>query len=370
MNRFLYDYLIVGSGFFGATCAYELRRMGKKVLVLEKRKHIGGNCYTEKRCGIDVHMYGPHIFHTSNETVWKWINQFTEFNNFTLRPIAITKRGVYSLPFNMWTFSQIWSDVKCPAHAKERIAEQSKHIGTPTNLEEAAIKAVGTDVYNLLIKGYTEKQWQKPCTELPASIIKRLPVRFTYDNNYFQDPHQGIPVDGYTEIFKKLLNNIEIRHGDYLEKKSYWDNMAEKVIYTGPIDKYYGYVYGDLEYKTSEHQHFEILNENYQGVAMANYTDHTFGFTRIIEHKHFNYEPKTNETVITIEYPQTYTRDKEPMYPVNDDLNNSRYGKYKGLADSQDKVLFGGRLAEYKYYNMDQVIESALTKVVQWMKNT
>lgn len=366
----MYDYLIVGAGFFGATCAYELKKQGKKVLVIEKRDHIGGNCYTENRDGIDVHMYGPHIFHTSNERVWKWINQFTEFNNFTLRPIAKTRSGVYSLPFNMWTFSQIWNDVKSPYDAKKKIAEQSKHIGTPTNLEEAAIKAVGTDVYNLLIKGYTEKQWQKPCTELPASIIKRLPVRFTYDNNYFEDPYQGIPLQGYTAIFKKLLKDIEVRKADYLENQETWNRLAEKVIYTGPIDKYFNYLFGDLEYKTSEHKHYDLINENYQGVAMANYTDDSVNFTRIIEHKHFNYEPKNNITWITVEYPQKYTREKEPMYPVNDSQNNRRYGRYKELADSQSKVLFGGRLAEYKYYNMDQVIQSALTKVVQWTKNT
>lgn len=357
------DYLIVGSGLFGATCAYELRRAGKTVLVLEKRKHLGGNCYSEKRNGIDIHMYGPHIFHTSNKEVWNWINQFTEFNNFTLRPVAVYKNEAYSLPFNMWTFSKMWKGVVLPEQALKIIKEQSQHIGTPTNLEEAAIKAVGTDVYEKLIKGYTEKQWQKSCTQLPASIVKRLPVRYNYDNNYFNDPYQGIPVDGYTAIFKKLLNKVPIKFNiDYLLDTERWNNLAKKVIYTGPIDRYFNFCYGNLEYKSTKFQHRHLLCENWQGTAMMNFTESEIPFTRIVEHKHFLGQ-KTDTTWITYEYPQAYTRDTDPMYPVNDDLNNQKYERYKELADSQDKVLFGGRLAEYKYYDMDKVISSALNMV-------
>lgn len=358
-----FDYIIVGSGFFGAVCAYELNRTGKKILVLEKRNHIGGNCYSENRNNIDIHMYGPHIFHTKDRKIWDWINKFDRFNDFTLRPIAVYKNKSYSLPFNMWTFSQMWDNVVRPEQAQRIIKKQSQHIGTPTNLEEAAIKAVGVDVYEKLIKGYTEKQWMKSCTELPVSIIKRLPVRYNYDNNYFNDPYQGIPVHGYTSIFKKLLKNIPVKFNvNYLEENARWNNMAKKVIYTGPIDRYFNFCYGDLEYKSTHFKHAHLDCDNFQGTAMMNYTEKDVPFTRIVEHKHF-IKQNTDTTWITYEYPQTYTRDTDPMYPVNDCLNNQKYERYKKLADSQDKVLFGGRLAEYKYYDMDKVIASALNMV-------
>ncbi len=365
----MYDYLIVGSGFFGAVCAYQLRKAGKSVLVLDKRNHIGGNCYTSNRDGIEIHNYGPHIFHTKDKEVWDWINQFTKFNDFTLRPVAVYKNKSYSLPFNMWTFSQMWDNIVLPEQAQRIIKEQSQHIGTPTNLEEAAIKAVGTDVYEKLIKGYTEKQWMKPCTELPASIIKRLPVRYSYDNNYFSDPYQGIPIDGYTNIFKKLLKNIPVKFNvNYLEDRSKWNSMAEKVIYTGPIDRYFNFCYGDLEYKSTRFEHRHLDCNDFQGTVMMNYTEKNIPFTRIVEHKHFIGQ-STDSTWITYEYPQQYTRHTDAMYPVNDSENNQKYESYKKLSESQDKVLFGGRLAEYKYYNMDQVIKSALTKVEKWMNH-
>ena len=356
----MYDYLIVGSGFFGSICARELTNAGYKCLVLEKRNHIGGNCYTENRDGINIHTYGPHIFHTSNEEVWKWINQYVTFNNFTLRPLAIYKGESYSLPFSMWTFNKLW-DVTHPHQAKLIIEQQSKHIGEPKNLEEQAIKLVGTDVYEKLIKGYTAKQWRKPCDQLPKEIIKRLPVRFTYDNNYFNDKYQGIPIGGYTQIFEKLLDGIEVRLGvDYLQNKEHWDNQATKVIYTGPIDAYYNYQFGELEYKTTKFKHTKKNTDNWQGVAMVNYTDSDIEYTRIIEHKHFEFGNQPY-TWITHEYPTEYKADKtEPMYPVNDTENNSMYKLYKCLADQEKNIIFGGRLAEYKYYDMHQVIESAL----------
>lgn len=355
-----YDYIIVGSGFFGSICAYELKKMGHSCLILEKRNHIGGNSYTENRDGINVHMYGAHIFHTSNEFVWEWINKLVNFNNFVLSPVANYKDEIYSLPFNMWTFSKVWG-VTHPNQVKEKIKHQSKEITDPKNLEEQAIKLVGKDVYEKLIKGYTEKQWKKNAKDLPKEIIKRLPVRFTYNNNYFNDKFQGIPIGGYTQLFEKLLFNVEIKFGvDYLENKSYWDNEGEKIIYTGPIDKYYDYCYGHLEYKTVSFDHKKIKTDNYQGCAVMNYTDKTIPFTRCIEHKHFEFV-ETDSTWITHEYPIEYdSNTTEPYYPVNDEENNKKYEKYKKLADSEKNVYFGGRLAEYKYYDMDKVIESAL----------
>lgn len=359
-----YDYLIVGSGFFGAICARELTDRGYKCLVLEKRSHIGGNCYTENKDGINVHTYGPHIFHTSNEEVWEWINKYTTFNNFTLRPVANYKGEIYSLPFNMWTFNKLWG-VTHPDQAKRIINHQASEVpGEPINLEEQAIKLVGIDVYEKLIKGYTAKQWKKDPKELPKEIIKRLPVRFTYDNNYFNDKYQGIPVGGYTQIFQKLLEGIEIKlQTDYLSDKEYWENQATKVIYTGPVDKYYDYEYGELEYKTTKFEHRRLDDDNYQGVAVMNYTDIDVPFTRVIEHKHFE-NSDTQATWITFEYPTDYRADTtEPMYPVNDTANNEIYKKYKELADKEKNIIFGGRLAEYKYYDMHQVIESALITV-------
>ena len=353
-----YDYLIVGAGFFGVICAYELTKAGCKCLVIDKRDHIGGNCYTENRDGINIHIYGPHIFHTSNEEVWKWINQFVSFNNFTYRPVANYKGEIYSLPFNMWTFSKLWN-ITHPDQAKRIIEQQSEYIKEPQNLEEQAIKLVGVDVYEKLIKGYTAKQWKKSCDQLPKEIIKRLPVRFNYDNNYFNDKHQGIPIGGYTQIFEKLLEGIDVKLGiDYFK-----DNLPNynKVIYTGPIDKFYSYKFGELEYKTTKFEHNKLTGEeNYQGTSVMNYTSEDIQFTRVIEHKHFEFGTQP-DTWITWEYPIEYKADQtEPMYPVNDQINNSKYQKYKKLADQEANVIFGGRLAEYKYYDMHQVIESAL----------
>ena len=358
----MYDYLIVGAGFYGCICAHELLKANKKVLVIDSRKHIGGNCYTENKDGINVHEYGPHIFHTSNEEVWKWINQFVEFNNFTLNPVANYKGEIYSLPFNMWTFNKLWG-VVTPEEAKKKIQEQSSGIkGEPANLEEQAIKLVGVDVYEKLIKHYTTKQWKKDPKFLPKEIIKRLPVRFTYDNNYFNDKYQGIPIGGYTQIFEKLLAGIEVKLGvDYFA-----GNLTEhnKVIYTGPIDRFFNYKFGELEYKTTRFEHKKLNTDNYQGTAVMNYTDKDTEHTRTIEHKHFEKSNKTDSTWVTWEYPTEYSaRKTEPYYPVNDIENNEKYQKYKLAADDLKNVYFGGRLAEYKYYDMHQVIESALNFV-------
>lgn len=357
-----YDFIIVGAGFFGSICAYELSREGKKCLVIDKRDHIGGNCHTENRDGINIHTYGPHIFHTSNEEVWWWINQFVEFNNFRNTPVANYKGEIYSLPFNMWTFNKLWG-VKTPDEAKEIIEQQSIDIDDPKNLEEQAIKLVGRDVYYKLIKGYTEKQWRKPATELPKEIIKRLPVRFTYDNNYFNDKYQGIPVGGYTQIFKKLLADVDVKlNVDYLQDREHWNGLAKQVIYTGPIDAFFDYQFGELEYKTTRFEHQRMDTDNYQGTAIMNYTEVEVPYTRIIEHKHFE---KSDSTVtwVTKEYPEEYSREKEAYYPVNDSVNNAKYLKYKELASLNQNIFFGGRLAEYKYYDMHQVIESALNFV-------
>jgi UDP-galactopyranose mutase len=353
----MYDYLIVGAGFFGSICAYELNKKGYKVLLIESRDHIGGNCYTENKDDINIHVYGPHIFHTSNEEVWDWINQFTKFNNFTLRPVANYKGQIYSLPFNMWTFSQLWNIIH-PDQAQRIIKEQSSHITEPSNLEEQAIKLVGIDVYEKLIKGYTTKQWRKDPKDLPKEIIKRLPVRFTYDNNYFNDKYQGIPIGGYTQIFEKLLNGIEVRLGvDYFKDELPKHNKA---IYTGPIDRFFNYKFGELEYKTTKFEHKKINDDNYQGIAMMNYTDIDVKFTRVIEHKHFE-NSNSPSTWVTWEYPTEYkASETEPYYPVNDNENNIKYQKYKELINQEKNIMFGGRLAEYKYYDMHQVIESAL----------
>jgi len=355
----MYDYLIVGAGFYGSICAHELTKAGKKVLVIDNRSHIGGNCYTENRDEINIHIYGPHIFHTSNEEVWKWVNQFAEFNNYINTPVANYKGEIYSLPFNMWTFNKLWG-VTTPEEAKKKIKEQSLILtGEPTNLEEQAISLVGLDVYEKLIKHYTAKQWRKDPEFLPKEIIKRLPVRFTYDNNYFNDRYQGIPIGGYTQIFEKLLEGIDVRlNCDYFK-----DTLPEfdKVIYTGPIDKFFDYRFGELEYKTTRFDHVKINTENYQGSAIMNYTDKDTEYTRTIEHKHFEKDNKTDSTWVTWEYPTEYNSQKtEPYYPVNDDENNKKYQKYKLASDDLKDIHFGGRLAEYKYYDMHQVIESAL----------
>lgn len=352
-----YDYLIVGSGFFGSICAHELTKSGKKVLVIDSRNHIGGNCYTEKKDNINIHTYGPHIFHTSNEEVWKWINQFVKFNNFRLSPVANYKGQIYSLPFSMWTFNKLWG-VTSPEQAKDIISEQSKDIGEPQNLEEQAIKLVGRDVYEKLIKGYTSKQWRKNPKDLPKEIIKRLPVRFTYDNNYFNDTYQGIPIGGYTQIFEKLLDGIDVK----LSTDYFTDELPEhdKVIYTGPIDRFFNYKFGELEYKTTKFNHIRFEVDNYQGTAVMNFTEEEIQHTRIIEHKHFE-NSQSDCTWVSWEHPVEYVVGKtEPYYPVNDSDNNSKYEKYKLESEKLDNVYFGGRLAEYKYYDMHQVIESAL----------
>lgn len=359
-----YDYLIIGSGFFGSICAHELKKKGKKVLVLESRNHIGGNCYTENRNGINLHIYGPHIFHTSNEEVWKWINQFCEFNKFILTPVANFNGELYSLPFNMWTFNKVFKLNK-PIDVINKILQQSSHILEPKNFEEQAIKLVGIDVYEKLIKGYTQKQWRKNPVDLPKEIIKRLPVRFTFNNNYFNDKYQGIPIGGYTKIFDRLLGDIEVRlNTDYLENKGYWDSIAKKIIYTGPIDRYYDYKFGPLEYKTTKFDHlFLENNENFQGTAMMNFTSVDIPYTRIIEHKHFEML-ETKDTWVTYETPIDFIPNKtEPYYPVNDSKNTLIYSQYKNLIFNNEKIIFGGRLAEYKYYDMDDVIESALNFV-------
>lgn len=354
----MYDYLIVGAGFYGSICAHELTKKGYKVCVIDNRNHIGGNCHTENKDGINIHTYGPHVFHTSNEEVWEWINQFVKFNNFTLRPVANYKGEIYSLPFNMWTFNRLWN-VVTPKEVQDIIDSQSVGIDTPSNLEEQAIKLVGLDIYEKLIKHYTAKQWRKDPKELPKEIITRLPVRLTYDNNYFNDKYQGIPIGGYTQIFEKLLDGIEVRLGvDYFK-----DELPEhnKVIYTGPIDKYFNYKYGELEYKTTRFEHFKFDTDNHQGCAVMNYTDSDTIHTRTIEHKHFEPDVKTESTWVTWEYPSQYKAEEtEPYYPVNDKENTEMYLKYKDDANKLQNIYFGGRLAEYKYYDMHQVISSAL----------
>ena len=356
-----YDYLIVGSGLTGAVFAHEANKKGKKCLVIDKRPHIGGNIYTEKIEDINVHKYGAHIFHTSDKMVWNYVNQFAEFNRYTNSPIARYKNEVYNLPFNMNTFSKLWG-VFTIDEAKEKINEELAEvkIGEPKNLEEQAIKLVGNTIYQKLVKGYTEKQWGKKADELPAFIIKRLPVRFTYDNNYFNDKYQGIPIGGYTQIVEKMLDGIDVKlNYDYFEHKAELDNIAEKIIFTGPIDKYYDYKYGKLEYRSLRFETEVMDTENYQGNSVVNYTEYEIPYTRIIEHKHFEFgsQPKT---VVTKEYPDSWDVNKEPYYPINNDKNNELYQKYKQLADQDNKVIFAGRLGQYKYYDMDKVIAEAL----------
>lgn len=367
----MYDYLVVGSGLYGSIFAYEANKKGKKVLVIEKREHIGGNIYTENRDGINVHKYGAHIFHTSNKEVWEYINQFAEFNRYTNSPVARYKDELYNMPFNMNTFNKLWG-VVTPKEAKEQIEKEKREskIVEPKNLEEQAISLVGKTIYEKLVKGYTEKQWGQKATELPSFIIKRLPVRFIYDNNYFNNLYQGIPIDGYTKIIEKMLEGIEVRlKCDFFKNKKELENIAEKIIFTGQIDKYYDYRFGELEYRSLRFETEELEEENYQGNAVVNYTEYEVPYTRIIEHKHFEYgaslgklpEGKALEkTIITKEYPDTWNKKKEPYYPINNEKNNSLYEKYKKLADNDDKVIFGGRLGQYKYYDMDKVIEEAL----------
>ena len=363
-----YDYLIVGAGLFGSIFAYEMKKIGKKCLVIEKRNHIGGNVYTELEENINIHKYGAHIFHTNNKEVWEYINQFAEFNRYTNSPVANYKGELYNLPFNMNTFYQMWG-VKTPEEAKAKIDEQKaeSNIKNPKNLEEQAISLIGKDIYEKLVKGYTEKQWGKKCDELPSFIIKRLPVRYTFDNNYFNDLYQGIPFGGYTRIIEKMLDGVEIKlNTDFFDDKEKWLNIADNIIFTGMIDQYFDYCYGELEYRGLNFE-FETLDiENFQGNAVINYTDAETPFTRIIEHKHFE-NSDSPKTIITREYPKTWTKGEEAYYPLNDEKNSNLFKKYQVLAAKEDKVIFGGRLGMYQYYDMWQVIDEAL-KLVKTLK--
>lgn len=371
----MYDYVLVGAGLYNAVIAYFAVKAGKQCLVVEKRGHIGGNVYCEEMDGIQVHRYGAHIFHTSNKEVWEFVNSLAEFNRFTNSPLANYKGEIYNMPFNMNTFSKMWG-VRTPAEAMEVINRQKNQVkGTPKNLEEQAISLVGQDIYEKLVKGYTEKQWGRACKDLPAFIIKRLPVRYTYDNNYFNDSYQGIPIGGYNVLIDRLFAGCDIRTGaDYLSDRSVYDDNAGCVVYTGMIDAFYEYRFGKLEYRSLRFETAVLDEENYQGVAVVNYTDRETPYTRVIEHKHFAYEQqkgsagkaaefgKTPKTVITREYPIAFEDGMEPYYPVNDAKNQALYQQYAALAENEDKVIFGGRLGEYRYYDMDKVIEAALLK--------
>lgn len=362
----MYDYIIVGAGLFGAVFAHEAKKRGKRCLVVDRRDHIAGNVCTEAVEGINVHRYGAHIFHTNNKDVWDYVNQFAEFNNYVNSPVANYHGEIYNLPFNMNTFNKMWG-VITPQQAADKIAEQiaASGIGEPQNLEQQAIKLVGTDIYEKLVRDYTQKQWGRPCSELPSFIIKRLPVRFTYDNNYFNARFQGIPVGGYTALVERLLDGVEVRLGvDYLKEKAQLDALAERVIFTGCIDEYFGYCFGPLQYRSVRFE-TEVLDcENYQGNAVVNYTDAEHPYTRIIEHKHFEFgtQPKT---VISREYSAEWSVGHEAYYPVNNAENQALYERYRALADGEVNVVFGGRLGEYKYYDMDKVIESAFATVAK-----
>ena len=365
-----YDYLIVGSGLFAATCAHELFKRGYKVLVVEKRNNIAGNIYTEEVEGIQVHKYGPHIFHTSNKVVWDYLNQFARFNDFINMPLAFYKGKYYNMPFNMNTFHQVFG-VNTAEEARTRIESEIKaaNIKEPKNLEEKAISMVGTTIYEMLIKGYTQKQWGKPCNELPPFIITRLPVRYEYNNNYFNDIYQGIPIGGFTKMVANMLEGIEVRLGtDYLEHKEELDALADQVIYTGEIDKYFGYCFGALEWRSLRFEEEIIDKPDYQGNAVINYTEYEIPYTRIAEHKYFDPSQKSPKTVITKEYSKTWSVGDEAYYPINNEKNSELYSKYKELASKNPKVHFGGRLGTYSYYNMDVVIEKALQLVDELIK--
>ncbi len=359
-----YDYLIVGSGLFGAVFAHEANKLGKKCLVLEKRNHRGGNVYNENRDGIEVHKYGAHIFHTNDEDIWNYVNQLTPFNNFIHSPIASFNNQFYNLPLNMNTFQQLW-DITEPAEAIKKITEQTslEKIFIPANLEEQALSMVGRDIYETLIKGYTEKQWGRKAAELPAFIIKRLPLRFTFDNNYFNDKYQGIPAGGYNKLIAALLNGIEVKTAtDYLENKEHWTGLADKIVYTGKPDALFDYQFGKLEYRSLRFEDKLFEKESYQQCAVINYTNAVIPYTRTIEHKYF--EPKKlDHTIVTWEYPEEHNENNEPFYPINDEKNMNRYKQYRELCTQEDTIIFGGRLAEFRYYDMHQVIASALKKV-------
>ncbi len=356
----MYDHIIVGAGLYGAVCARELTDRGEKVLVLDKRDVIAGNIYTKRRDGIDVHVYGPHIFHTSNKKVWDYVNRFAEFNHFINSPIANYHGELYNLPFNMNTFHQMWN-IQTPEEAKNIIAGQRKEVtGEPKNLEEQAIRLVGRDIYEKLIKGYTRKQWGHECTDLPAFIIRRLPVRYTYDNNYFNDRYQGVPIEGYTAMVERMLEGIEVRLGvDYLKERQTYEPQAKQIIYTGAIDEYYDHRLGALEWRSLRFETECLETDNYQGVAIMNFTTEDIPYTRIIEHKHFAFGQQ-EKTIISREYPARWQKGDEAYYPVNDAVNGALFEKYKELARAESKVSFGGRLGNYKYYDMDKVIEAAM----------
>ena len=368
----MYHFLIVGAGLYGAVCAYELNKKGYKCLVIDKRKHVAGNIYTKNEEGINVHVFGAHIFHTSNRQIWDYINQFAEFNNYINSPVARYKNELYNLPFNMNTFSKLWNDVFTPEDAKKRIEEEKAayHVDEPKNLEEQAINLVGPTIYEKLIKGYTAKQWGRPCSDLPAFIIKRLPVRFIYDNNYFNDRYQGIPIGGYTKIIEKMLYGIEVRlNYDFFKHKDELLKEVKEIIYTGPIDQFFDYKYGPLEYRSVRFETETLATSNYQGNAVVNYTEYGIPYTRIIEHKHFEFDSSSPKTIISKEYSSTWKAGDEPYYPVNDDKNNLLYEKYKNDADKLKNVHFGGRLGQYKYYDMDKVVEKALIFLDEILKN-
>ena len=356
-----YDYLIVGAGLYGSVFAHEAHKKGKKVLVIDKRNHIAGNIYTEKMEDINVHKYGAHIFHTNNSKVWNYVTEFATFNRFTNSPVANYKGEIYSLPFNMYTFNKMWG-VVTPEEARAKIEKQKSdaNIKEPSNLEEQAISLVGIDIYNKLIKGYTEKQWGRPCNQLPSFIIKRLPVRFTYDNNYFNDRFQGIPIGGYTLLVERMLGCVEVRlNTDFFDKKEEYMNMAKKVIYTGRLDEFYNYSLGRLEYRSLKFETKILDVDNFQGNAVVNYTGREVPYTRVIEHKHFEFN-NSAKTVVTYEYPSDMLEGMEPFYTVNDEKNNNLALEYRNLASIEDKVIFGGRLGDYRYYDMDDVIKNAL----------
>ena len=360
----MYDYLIVGSGLFGAVFAHEMKKRGKSCLVLERRSHAGGNVYCEEKDGINVHQYGAHIFHTSYKDVWEYVNSFVEFNNYVNSPVANFRGELYNLPFNMNTFTKLWPEVHTPAEVEAKLEAERREAGIeePQNLEEQAISLIGRTVYEKLIKGYTEKQWGRACTELPAFIIKRLPVRLTFDNNYFNDRYQGIPVGGYNKLIDALLDGIEVRlDTDYLQDRETYDKLGRKIVYTGPIDEYFAYKLGRLEYRGLRFETERLEEENHQGVAVMNYTAREVPYTRIIEHKHFEFGTQP-VTYVTREYPADWQPGEEAYYPVNNDKNQALYQQYAELAAKESKVIFGGRLAEYKYYDMDDVIKSALER--------
>ena len=366
-----FDYLIVGSGLFGSTCANLLKNNGKKVLVIDKRNNVAGNVYTQEIEGIQVHKYGAHIFHTDYKDVWNYVNSFVEFNRYTNSPVARYKDEIYNMPFNMNTFSKIWNDVITPEDALKHINEEKKEMEGKniSNLEEQAISLVGRTLYEKLIKGYTEKQWNRNCKELPAFIIKRLPVRLIYDNNYFNDKYQGIPIGGYTKLVEKMLEGIEVRlNTNYFDNRKEWNEIAEKVIYTGMLDEYFEYKLGRLEYRSLKFDTKIIEKENYQGNAVVNYTGKEVAYTRVIEHKHFDTTQSSKKTVITYEYPDDWTPEKEAYYVINDEKNNELAEKYRALANKEKNVIFGGRLASYKYYDMDDVIKEAMNIVSNELK--